>query len=424
MQPNMASAASSSASVAPSREGALPCPPEEELLGCPPTCQHDCRAAVCAAHCCSYWPDHHAQAFTDPPRPAACPTHRPDSLLLLLGIFSMAAPGAEARRGDIRSLVLAPAGPAGRMSHVFVLGESGGNGTSAAEVALAQEERRHGDLLLLRVRENMNAGKTLEYFVAVAHCWRAAAAPSWVAKADDDSFVNLPVLLRALEPLRGVRDGQFGVRIVGADRVVLDCAYNSRELAPMCGSCEPENGAYRVDAADRRFCKWAGQLYGFTTDVVRWIAASAPALRASRMGLYAGHEDAVAARWLRLGHRGKRAFAIGPSISLPGWNRLWANGSRRAGFEPSCQSWWQRAVVVHRLKLDRDLRMVAACVERHGRGRRPLRSCAAPARSGERRAAVEEREALPRRVPGARYVRRVGDWVWREKARVGKSFGH
>ena len=62
--------------------------------------------------------------------------------------------------------------------------------------SLMQESRRYRDLLLLGIRENMNGGKTLEFFVAAAYCWGNTDV-AWIAKMDDDSYVSLSNLQHA-----------------------------------------------------------------------------------------------------------------------------------------------------------------------------------------------------------------------------------
>lgn len=322
------------------------CPAEPALFTCPPTCQYDCRAAGCGPECCSYWPVqnsssggrlHHRLL-------ASCPAVPPRTLVLL-GIFSMPTLTKAIRRRLFRESILPERGTdAYSVAHTFVLGTGHDRMSESAEpqAVIQRESDAHGDLLLLDLPEHMNRGKTLEFFVAAAHCWGGAGV-AWIAKTDDDAYVHLPNLQHALSPFRNVVDGQFGVNLIGdARRINLSCGpqpLKGRETE-FCGTCVA-NGVHSVDAHGASFCKFEGGLYGFTGDVVRWISASADAFRSTQgHALYHGYEDAVSARWMKLGRRGRNAFALGAG-------RVQGNASARN------QSPY--TVLVHKLKTDEDL---------------------------------------------------------------------
>ena len=341
------------------------CPAEPALFTCPPTCQYDCRAAGCGPECCSYWPVqnsssggrlHHRLL-------ASCPAVPPQTLVLL-GIFSMPTLTKAIRRRLFRESILPERGTdTYSVAHAFVLGTGHGRMSDAEPQAVIQQESdAHGDLLLLDLPENMNRGKTLEFFVAAAHCW-AGAGVAWIAKTDDDAYVHLPNLQHALSPFRNVVDGQFGVNLIGdAHRINLSCGpqpWKGRETE-FCGTCVT-NGVYSVDAHGASFCKFGGGLYGFTGDVVRWISASADAFRSTQgHALYHGYEDAVSARWMKLGRRGRNAFALGAG-------RLQGNVSARS------QSPY--TVLVHKLKKDEDLLRVKEVFSRLEASPRPRAAC-------------------------------------------------
>jgi hypothetical protein len=70
---------------------------------------------------------------------------------------------------------------------------------------LQWEQDRFGDLQVLNQRENMNDGKTFEYFSSLGRMYPVddpAQRPwDYAMKADDDSFVNVPLLLERLRPI-------------------------------------------------------------------------------------------------------------------------------------------------------------------------------------------------------------------------------
>jgi Galactosyltransferase len=67
------------------------------------------------------------------------------------------------------------------------------------------EQDRFGDLQVLNQRENMNEGKTFEYFSSLARMYPAEDPQErpydYAMKADDDTFVNIPLLLERLRPM-------------------------------------------------------------------------------------------------------------------------------------------------------------------------------------------------------------------------------
>lgn len=71
---------------------------------------------------------------------------------------------------------------------------------------LQWEQERFGDIHMIEMEENMNDGKSFEYFASLADMYPAdlpAANRPWdyAMKLDDDSFLNIPQLLEKLRPL-------------------------------------------------------------------------------------------------------------------------------------------------------------------------------------------------------------------------------
>jgi hypothetical protein len=72
------------------------------------------------------------------------------------------------------------------------------------------EQDRFGDLQVLNQRENMNEGKTFEYFSSLARMYPAEDPQQrpydYAMKADDDTFINIPLLLERLRPMMPRKD--------------------------------------------------------------------------------------------------------------------------------------------------------------------------------------------------------------------------
>ncbi|TPX35289.1 hypothetical protein SmJEL517_g02353 [Synchytrium microbalum] len=184
------------------------------------------------------------QRLAPPPRinPAA-------SKVLLLGIFSTAEKFG--RRQVIRSTYLQHR--TSRIDAIFVIGKPK-NDVMGAYVAL--ENQLYSDILVLNITENMNEGKTYEYFAAVGRDFEDDEY-LYVAKADDDSFILLPRL-------------EYRLDVEGADK---------------------RTGAYFGHQWDFYMSGWC---YGLSWDLVKWVAHdSHPKANAI------GHEDSMTGKWLR-----------------------------------------------------------------------------------------------------------------------------
>lgn len=71
---------------------------------------------------------------------------------------------------------------------------------------LEWEQETHGDILMIDMEENMNEGKSFEYFASLANMYPSNVSQSerpwdYAMKLDDDSFLNIPNLLEKLRPM-------------------------------------------------------------------------------------------------------------------------------------------------------------------------------------------------------------------------------
>jgi hypothetical protein len=171
----------------------------------------------------------------------------------------------------------------GWVRHWFVFGRGG-----ASAGVFQEENAKFGDLWEGSFGENMNGGKTLEW-------WRMAAGESvdFVIKMDQDTVVqwaNLKLLTRFTPPV------YFGTRMIewGLDLTV----------SPISGAPAPSN-----TCQDFRGDCWfymSGGFYGFSMDLVRALAKCDFARQHSH-----GTEDALAGFWLR------ECFPSVKAIDLP-----------------------------------------------------------------------------------------------------------
>ncbi|KAJ1281350.1 hypothetical protein BS78_04G299400 [Paspalum vaginatum] len=142
-------------------------------------------------------------------------------------------------------------------------------------ILVALEVIAHGDILVLNCTENMNDGKTYDYFAAVPRLF-GAAPYDYVGKTDDDTYYRLAALA---ESLRGKarRDAYHGM--------VIPCH-------------GPPETQYM-----------AGFGYIVSWDVAQWISDT-PELRDDRVEV----EDVDFGRWLRKGGRYKNVYAEQPRM--------------------------------------------------------------------------------------------------------------
>ena len=125
--------------------------------------------------------------------------------LVALGIVS--APLHAERRGWLRRLMFAAENI--HVAHHFVLGTHLEDKKrlpialgAAARRDLDEEQRNHRDLLWLNVTEGLVTGCIEKSFGWWAHATRAHPSAAFIAKTDDDAFVDLPSLVRLLRAVR------------------------------------------------------------------------------------------------------------------------------------------------------------------------------------------------------------------------------
>lgn len=117
----------------------------------------------------------------------------------------------------------------------FILGQAT---DGSMDAALATEINRHKDILILDMPENMNKGKTYQFFKRVGRSnspgdahgnasinrhdlgqglpSRASVVYDFVMKLDEDSYAHLPNMMHALRPLKTIPEVYFG-RICNKD---------------------------------------------------------------------------------------------------------------------------------------------------------------------------------------------------------------
>ena len=94
----------------------------------------------------------------------------------------------------------------------FVLGARGYDQDAAILEPISEEQADFGDLLPLEhTKENMNEGKTKDYFTTVGSgAYFNGGSYAWIAKMDMDTFPVMPNLLRVFVDLASDRDGYWG----------------------------------------------------------------------------------------------------------------------------------------------------------------------------------------------------------------------
>lgn len=203
---------------------------------------------------------------------------------VLLGIFS--AISDRERRHMIRSTMLHSPPPS--FQHTFVVCATAS--FEHATAALRAENDQHNrDLLILHVG-NFRAGYgycgkhrgVLEFFAEAAKgrldlVGKAQSAEEqaaqvhyeWVLKTDSDAYIVLPNLMRELQPLSRT-DGYYGMHCNSANRTTVPRDYSLLASAPH----RQWDGF--IDDRRERYAQWfmCGMCYGFTADVVAWLASS------------------------------------------------------------------------------------------------------------------------------------------------------
>lgn len=173
---------------------------------------------------------------------------------LFLGIFS--TPEKHARRQMIRNTYLQTKPT--NMVYKFVLASISGT-TAQQQAMLDLEIKQYDDILILGMdKENMNQGKTFEFFRTVAETTKYHEGIDFVLKADDDAYLYL-------------------------NRVQFDLAHTARHMT------------YWGYLVGNTFM--AGECYGLSMDLVQWIAHAEIPRRYKN-----GHEDSQVQKWFQWAH--------------------------------------------------------------------------------------------------------------------------
>jgi hypothetical protein len=219
----------------------------------------------------------------------------------------------------------------------YILGRS----TDSGHDALQAEVDEFGDLIFLNITENMNDGKTWHYFTHMGRHLRiveylpgyhdSKAEFDFVAKVDDDAFLNLPAYFDSLRPHRGLPEVYHG-RLCNAaymNGIIHEFPYH-------CGFC------YTMSA----------DLPQFLSEKASKMQGQVPAMR------YWLAEDVEAAGWLIDNNK----TANWASLSYSRMYRL-GDHARGQADETKIQNWLaeldQRDIVIHGLKDVSQFRPVA-----------------------------------------------------------------
>lgn len=125
----------------------------------------------------------------------------------------------------------------------------------ASDNELEEEMKTYNDILIIKMeKENMNSGKTYEFFKSIAEM-KQYNDLDFVLKADDDAYLHL-------------------------DRIQFDLAHTGRSMS------------YWGYLVGNTFM--AGQCYGLSMDLVKWVANSTLSKKYK-----AGHEDSQVQKWFQ-----------------------------------------------------------------------------------------------------------------------------
>ena len=123
-------------------------------------------------------------------------------------------------------------------------------GTKILGTSISLEQSKYNDMLILPITENMNAGKTMDYFSSVV---RMGLHPRFIFKADMDTFIhgdNLAAYLGSFRA-RGAEAFQFYGRIQGSHPVpekgfFIGCFYGVSYPLAVAMAALGESGAGSV----------------------------------------------------------------------------------------------------------------------------------------------------------------------------------
>jgi len=129
------------------------------------------------------------------PQTHACEDSASFGPMLFVGVFSVA--GEYRQRAVVRALQTCPSPPSEKVVMKFILGR---NPDANLQRRAELEQEMYGDLVFLDCVENMNDGKTYEYFKWVARL-PVGERPRFTLKSDSDTFLILPNVLHTLSSL-------------------------------------------------------------------------------------------------------------------------------------------------------------------------------------------------------------------------------
>lgn len=209
---------------------------------------------------------------------AATTTAQPE-FRLLVGVLT--TPKRYERRGIVRlAYALQPPVPA--YAQVDVRFVFCGVDDPVDRVLVALEVARHGDILVLNCTENMNHGKTHQYFSSVPRVF-ADAPYDYVMKTDDDTYLRVAAMADELRPKP-------------RDDVYL---------------------GYGFAVGDDPMQFMHGMGYVVSWDVASWVSTNEEILRHNDTH---GPEDLLFGKWLNIGRRGKNRYSLRPRMYDLNWN--------------------------------------------------------------------------------------------------------
>ncbi|CAM0951478.1 unnamed protein product [Alopecurus aequalis] len=199
---------------------------------------------------------------------------------LLVGVLTM--PKRYERRDIVRlAYALQPAVPA--YAQVDVRFVFCGVDDPVDRVLVALEAARHGDILVLNCTENMNDGKTHEYFSSVPRTF-AETPYDYVMKTDDDTYLRVAAMAEEL-------------RSKPRDDVYL---------------------GYGFAVGDDPMQFMHGMGYLVSWDIASWVSTNEDILRHNDTH---GPEDLLFGKWLNIGKRGKNRYDLKPRMYDLNWFR-------------------------------------------------------------------------------------------------------
>lgn len=180
-------------------------------------------------------------------------------------------------------------------------------------VLVAMEIIAYDDILVLNCTENMNDGKTFDFFSAVPKLFADKDPPyDYVGKADDDTYYRMSALADALRSKPRRRHDVYHGFLWPCD----------------------------LESPNPEWQFMVGWGYVVSWDVAAWISETEELRGAAK-----GAEDMTFSRWLRRGGKGKNMYGEKPSRMYDYLNDGW--GEKAACFR---HNFTADTVAVHKLK--------------------------------------------------------------------------